>query len=201
MPRTTDTRPRIIEAALTLIRGKGYGGTTISEIVEASGAPRGSVTFHFRGGKEEIALEVVELMTARILADVDRASQAATTPAEVLTAQLSEIADVLECSEFSDSCPVSPITIELGQASDEVREACMRFFAAWREALTQKMAERGMDVDDARRIASLMVYATEGALVVCRAERSLAALRQVSDEVVELCLTGSQSGESSPASA
>jgi TetR/AcrR family transcriptional regulator, lmrAB and yxaGH operons repressor len=45
-------------AARRLFREHGYLGTALSDVVTESAAPRGSIYFHFPGGKEELATEV-----------------------------------------------------------------------------------------------------------------------------------------------
>src|SRR6185437_10409523 len=50
------SRAAFIDATAVLLRRQGYAATGLSEIVERSGAPRGSVYFHFPGGKEELAV-------------------------------------------------------------------------------------------------------------------------------------------------
>jgi TetR/AcrR family transcriptional repressor of lmrAB and yxaGH operons len=203
VPRKTDTRARVIRSSLELMRRRGYAGTSISEIVTASEAPRGSVTFHFPGGKEEIAAEVVDLMTREILDQVDRAAANASTAAEMISAQLTEIGAAFEVSGFIAGCPVAPITIGLADQSEAIRRACAHFFHMWRVSLARRLTDRGLDEARASRIADLTVYATEGALVVCRAERSLTALDTVGGELAILCSTldepRSTSGATGPA--
>jgi TetR/AcrR family transcriptional repressor of lmrAB and yxaGH operons len=186
LPRT-DTRARVIRSSLELMRRAGYTGTAISDIVASSGAPRGSITFHFPGGKEESAAEVVDLMTRDILDQVDRAAASATTPAAVISAHLAEIRAALEASGFIAGCPVAPITVELADESDAIRRACAHFFSMWRVNLARRLADRGLDEARASRVAALTVYATEGAVVVCRAEGRLDALDTVADELSLLC--------------
>ena len=117
--------------------------------------------------------------------------EVASSAPRVIAGHIAHISEVLEESGFSDSCPVSPITIEIGNASEQVRLACRRFFYSWRTALATKLNERGMDLARSRRLADLVVYATEGALIVCRAERGLDALRLVSEEMGVLCESAS----------
>ena len=52
-----DTRVRLIETTARLLQHRGYHGTSLSDILEASGAPRGSLYFHFPGGKDQLAIE------------------------------------------------------------------------------------------------------------------------------------------------
>ena len=53
-----DTRIRMIEATALLLRQRGYHGTSLNDILNASGAPRGSLYFHFPGGKDQLVIEV-----------------------------------------------------------------------------------------------------------------------------------------------
>jgi TetR/AcrR family transcriptional repressor of lmrAB and yxaGH operons len=172
------------------MRRNGYAGTAISDIVASSGAPRGSVTFHFPGGKQEIAAEVVDLMTRDIIDEVDRAAASALTPADVIRAHIAEIGAALEASGFVAGCPVAPITVELADESEAIKRGCAHFFSTWRANLARRLADRGLDETRASRVADMAVFATEGAVVVCRAEGRLDALDTVADELSVLCASG-----------
>src|SRR5439155_23483141 len=179
----TDTRSRVIVAALGLMRRHGYAGTSISDVVAASNAPRGSVTFHFPGGKEEMAVEVVDLMTKTILDQVDQAAAGAETAPAVIAAQLARIGADFAASDFAEGCPVAPISIELGTQSDGVRRACDHFFTMWQAQLARRLIDRGLAETRAASIAAMTVYATEGAVIVCRSNRHLIALDPVAKEI------------------
>ena len=73
-----DTSARMIEATARMLQHRGYHGTALSDILEASGAPRGSLYFHFPGGKDQLAIEAtraaVEETTARRPAEEERRS-------------------------------------------------------------------------------------------------------------------------------
>ena len=56
-----DTRTRMIVSATELFREHGYSGTGFRDVVEHSGAPRGSIYHHFPGGKAELAEEAVRM--------------------------------------------------------------------------------------------------------------------------------------------
>ncbi|MGW5150492.1 TetR/AcrR family transcriptional regulator [Rhodococcus koreensis] len=190
MGRRTDTRERIIEASLELMRQKGYSATAISDIVTGSGAPRGSVTFHFPGGKDEIAGEVITLMGRSVIDQLDRVAADAVSPGDVVVAQVAEIGRAFLDSGYVSGCPVVPITIDGAVQSELVHDACASFFADWMDALTTHITSRGMDPTRASRVAAMTVYSTEGALVVCRAEKSVRALDAVAEEMAHLCSIG-----------
>ncbi len=53
--RGAASRAAFVNTAARLMRRQGYAGTGLNEIVARSGAPRGSLYFHFPGGKEQLA--------------------------------------------------------------------------------------------------------------------------------------------------
>ena len=53
------SRDAFLRATARLLRRQGYGATAVSEIVARSGAPKGSLYFHFPDGKEQLAVEAM----------------------------------------------------------------------------------------------------------------------------------------------
>src|ERR1700742_2919509 len=84
MPKKTETKDRMMADARRLFREHGYLGTALSDVVTESAAPRGSIYFHFPGGKEELAIEVTLLHASGRIAQINRAAAAATSPAELI---------------------------------------------------------------------------------------------------------------------
>ena len=54
------SREAFIASTGRLLRRQGYAATGLNEIVSRSGAPKGSLYFHFPGGKEELAAAAME---------------------------------------------------------------------------------------------------------------------------------------------
>src|SRR5919201_518936 len=50
-------RQRMIESAMALVAEHGVDGTSFSQVIEHSGAPRGSIYHHFPGGKAQLMEE------------------------------------------------------------------------------------------------------------------------------------------------
>ena len=57
MPRSS--RERLLDSAVDLLQRQGYRGTGLNELLERSGAPRGSLYHYFPGGKEQIGAEAI----------------------------------------------------------------------------------------------------------------------------------------------
>ena len=60
MPAVPKHKQPIVNAAVTLFRKQGYTGTGLNDIVDVSGAPKGSLYHYFPAGKASIAIAAVE---------------------------------------------------------------------------------------------------------------------------------------------
>ncbi len=58
-PSPTGSKERLVAAALALFQARGYHGVALSDILDATDLPKGSLYHHFPGGKEELAIEAV----------------------------------------------------------------------------------------------------------------------------------------------
>ena len=58
-----DSRQRVLQAAGQLFSDKGYAGTSMGDICSAAKASPSSVYWHFKGGKVDVLLAVIEEVT------------------------------------------------------------------------------------------------------------------------------------------
>src|SRR5271163_3860418 len=69
-----DTRTRMLISAAEVMRERGAAGVTIDEVLTRSGAPRGSVYYHFPDGRNQILAEALQYAGDAITADIDDAA-------------------------------------------------------------------------------------------------------------------------------
>ncbi len=89
-PRARDkaaTRQRLLDAAETVFAAKGYHGAAVDDIIAASDSSKGGFYFHFTN-KEAIFLALIEALTPKLEAAVDRAIAAEADPVAQLDAAL-----------------------------------------------------------------------------------------------------------------
>jgi TetR/AcrR family transcriptional repressor of lmrAB and yxaGH operons len=67
MPAVPKHRGPIVDAAVRLFRRQGYAGTGLNDIVDTSGAPKGSLYHYFPDGKASIAVAAVEEAGQRVV--------------------------------------------------------------------------------------------------------------------------------------
>lgn len=172
MPKKTDSKERMIAAARRLFREHGYLGTALSDVVAESAAPRGSIYFHFPGGKEELATEVTLLHASHRIADINRAAANTRTAAELISAFVGRERDDLVSSNYREGCAIAPIVIESTPASDQLSDATRRAFQDLITTLAARLTEKGLTHDRAVRLATNVWSSVEGALILGRVLRS-----------------------------
>lgn len=172
MVRRSDVRERMITAARRLFRQHGYLGTALSDVITESAAPRGSLYFHFPGGKEELATEVSLLHAADVVAHVNRAAGTTDTAAEFIAGFMRHFRDEIVASDYREGCAVAPIVLECTPASTSLSDVARRGFGDLVAAVTARLEEKGLDRERARTLGSLAVTTMEGALILSRTLRS-----------------------------
>jgi AcrR family transcriptional regulator len=172
MPKKTDSKERMIAAARRLFREHGYLGTALSDVVTESAAPRGSIYFHFPGGKEELAGEVILLHAGDHIAHINRAAAATNTAGQLIEAFIARIRDELISSNYREGCAMAPIVIESTPASDQLRDATRRGFQDIIATLAARLTEKNVPHPRAAQLATLVCSSVEGALILGRVLRS-----------------------------
>jgi TetR/AcrR family transcriptional regulator, lmrAB and yxaGH operons repressor len=169
----------MIEAAASLFEREGYSGAGLNAILEESEAPRGSLYFHFPGGKEELAIAAIEASSERLALDVMAALKGARKPANALARVVDLLAERLETSAFEKGCPIASVVSSSSAAPSAVREAASRALLDLEAKLAMFLAMHGAPEKDAERHAALLLAAIEGALVLGRIHRSTEPLARV----------------------
>ncbi|MGW5381928.1 TetR/AcrR family transcriptional regulator [Nocardia sp. NPDC003963] len=176
-------RAAMIDSAISLIRRRGVAAVSFTDVLQASGAPRGSLYHHFPGGRAQLITEATEVASRRVTTGVTRALDAPQS-----AAALRVIADMLarglDQHDYALGCPIAAAA--LGNEPGAVAAAGTAFDSL-RELIAAKLVADGARPERARSIALLVISALEGALIVARPERNPAALDTVVEELSEIC--------------
>ena len=181
-------RARMVDGAVRLLATKGVEGTSFAEVLEATGSPRGSVYHHFPGGKPELLHAALDLASERGLAAMEATRG---QPLKVVMERFLALwRFVLERSHLTAGCAVVAVTVAADD--DDLLGHTGTIFQTWSELLTELCVAGGMDVGPARKLSVTVIAATEGAVALCRAERSMEPFEDV--ETVLLSLVKSFGG-------
>jgi AcrR family transcriptional regulator len=178
-------RERMVFSAAQLIRRDGVTATGMREVAAHAEAPRGSLQHHFPGGKEQLVNEAVGWAgryagkrVARFLAALSEP-----TPGGLFAEMVRQWTDEYEIAGFAGGCPVAAATVDCAESAVATREAAAAAFATWSGPVARALADMGVPEERAGALATLMISALEGAIIVARAERDVRALTTVTREL------------------
>jgi TetR/AcrR family transcriptional regulator, lmrAB and yxaGH operons repressor len=179
MGQRSDAKLKMIKAARQLIRERGYHATAMSDVLELSAAPRGSVYFHFPGGKTQLAVEAAKEYAREQAGLIERAAEGSDSAVELVSAYVTRARENLIKSNYTEGCTIAPLVLEGARESDQLANAVSAAFSLIMESLAFQFAFFGMGRASARELAEAVVSGVEGALVTARAFRSPAPFDSV----------------------
>jgi TetR/AcrR family transcriptional repressor of nem operon len=172
---STSTADRLVMAAMRLFAEKGYGSTSVADILREAGANSGSL-YHAFPTKQDLLLEVLRwyrdgiepMLLAPAWKGVD-------DPIERVFALLGAYRRMLISTECVYGCPIGSLALELHEPDPPVRELLATNFDGWTRAIEGCLAEaaerlpRGTDIG---RLARFVLTTMEGGVMQSRTHRS-----------------------------
>jgi AcrR family transcriptional regulator len=178
-------RERMVFSAAQLIRRGGVTATGMRDVAAHARAPRGSLQHYFPGGKEQLVNEAVDWAgryagnrVAKFLAEMPEPS-----PSGLFAAMARQWTDEFRADGFASGCPVAAATVDCADATATTREAAAAAFARWNRPVAQALTEMRVPAERAGALATLMISALEGAILIARTERDVRALTTVAREL------------------
>lgn len=181
----SDSRQRLLEAAALLIQERGYHATGLRDVLAASGAPRGSLYFHFPNGKDQLAAEAVQLSADRICAITQQVLTEAPDLRHGVLTVVGLFAQQLEGSGYTLGCPVAPAAVN-GEEGDLLPGVVRDAFDSWQSVIAERLRAEGLAPERATRLACFALSTIEGALLLSRVRRDVAPLHDAGAELLAL---------------
>jgi TetR/AcrR family transcriptional repressor of lmrAB and yxaGH operons len=179
-------REKILQTASELMEKQGYHGTGLNEIIQKSGAPKGSLYYYFPEGKEQLASEAI-LRAGQIV--LERFSeQTADEPdsAQAIHDFLYMIAKRMEETKFYTGSTMTMIAMETVAESQRINKACQEGYAMLIGAFKDKLLLGGMDESKASNMAEMIIAAVEGGIILSRTYHDANHLRRIADHIFQM---------------
>ena len=172
----------MVRGAAQLLRERGYTGTGFREVIELTGAPRGSIYHHFPGGKAQLAQEAVEY-AGGLASEVMATTLEEGDPVGTLRAFVAIWVQGFERSGGRAGCPVMAVAVEAHDDAPELLDAASGEFERWQAAFAASIRKAGVGRARATRLAALVVAGVEGGIALSRARRDAQPLLDVAEEL------------------
>ncbi len=174
----SDTRDRIVFVAMELFWEKGYGSTSIADILKAANANSGSL-YHFFPGKQDLLIAVLDMYFAGIDEMLLKPLwENVSDPIDRVFALLNGYRQHLVATDCQYGCPIGYLALELHEPDPPVRERIAANFTQWVERVDTCLNDAGDRLPkglDRRALAHFVLTTMEGAVMQSRTYRTLDA--------------------------
>lgn len=164
--------------ALRLFWEKGYGSTSIADILRAAGANSGSL-YYFFPSKQDLLLAVLDTYHGGIYPMLlEPAWQGVDDPIERIFALLARYRQLILDTECFYGCPIGNLALELHEPDPPVRERLAANFTAWTGAVRDCLEAAGPRLPpwlDRDELARFVLAVMEGGVMQARTYRDVSA--------------------------
>ncbi len=185
MSKGERTRVRIVAAAAPIFNQRGYEGSSLADLMAATGLKKGGIYRHF-SSKEELAAEAFDYTWsaaehARLLHLDEKSSGLAK-----LKQIIANFVDIKP--PVAGGCPILNTAIDADDGNPILRARANKALRSWVTKL-QKIAKHSIENGETRpgvepkAVATLIIASLEGALMISRLERNNDALRRVQEHL------------------
>ena len=181
-----DTRSRMLEATGRLLRQRGYHGTSLNDILAASGAPRGSLYFHFPGGKDQLVIEVTRASVREVAERLARNARRGKKPRGCGPPHRRSHCRDAGKERLCAGLPGGAGGAGRNDRHSRTRRALPRGVRGVDRPAAEIVYDAGIPDKRARSLALLVEASIEGMMVIARATRDYRPMLDVADELATL---------------
>lgn len=175
MSKAEATKAKIVRQAAELFNQKGYAGSSITDIMQATGLKKGGIYNHF-SSKEELALEAFDYARAKMSQKIWQSVRNKTNAVERLRAMVSSYLDYLDNPPIAGGCPILNTAIETDDLNSPLRDRALQALNSWRSLIVRIVA-KGIKKGEVRSqvepdvVATVIISTLEGAIMMSKLER------------------------------
>lgn len=177
----------VLEAAKKLIAERGYSGTSVDDVIRASGLCGKGHFYHYFRSKEELGYAVLEHELERFS---ERGLAILREPMIDPLQRLSLFIDHLVLSQAERGCKggscLGTLAAELADSHEGFRQRIELVFEQWQRQLVSLLQEAQpvmRDDTDTERLARFIVATLEGAVLMSRVTREVAGLQGIATDL------------------
>lgn len=187
MTKAEKTRAYIIEKASVLFNMKGFAGTSMADLTEATGLTKGAIYGNFEN-KDEVAIAVFEYNISLISNGLKRVMEAEENAADRLRAMVQFYRDFFVTVVSRGGCPMLNTAVEADDSHPALKQRAAATLLSWHDAIVRTI-QRGKERGEIRQEANAEEFSTvcialiEGGIMLAKAlndrKRLDDALRQI----------------------
>ena len=173
------TRQHIIEQAAALFNLRGYSGTSLQDIMEATGLSKGGLYGHFKGGKEEIALAAFDFAVNSIYGKIGARTRPLQHAGEKLRTVIAYYREHIFSPPVEGGCPIQNTATEADDNQPVLRGRVLLAVQDWRNRIAHTL-RKGIEKGEIRggidpeEFATYFIGSLEGGILLARIQSDTA---------------------------
>jgi TetR/AcrR family transcriptional repressor of lmrAB and yxaGH operons len=179
-------RDQILDTTCELLELQGYHATGLNQIIKDSGSPKGSLYYYFPGGKEELTAEAIARVGQVVQNRIRHYLNAVDSPADAVRQFIISVAHNVESSGYRAGGPITTVAMETASSNERLRQECQRIYSSWQSEFAERLISGGYSTAVANSLASVIIAALEGGIILCRSSRSPQPLITVAEAMAVL---------------
>lgn len=193
MTRATDTRVRLLEAAMDLLWASSFGSVSVDQICDRAGVRKGSF-YHFFASKTDLALAAYDYGWEQHRAELDRIFSAQNPPLQRLadwcSSMIEEQRGRAALTGHVPGCPISSVGAEMSTQDERLRQKAAELLERGRTyvvtALRDAHARGDAHVPDADATAKVVQSLMLGKMLQAKLGNDVSVLADLHREIVAL---------------
>jgi len=130
----TQTRERIVELAATVFSERGFFGSSMADLLRATGLQKGGLYNHF-ASKEQLALESFDWAVRTVERRYERALDGVPGAVDRLLAIVGVIRGLVEDRALPGGCPILTTAIEADDTMPALRDRAREAMTRWQKLI------------------------------------------------------------------
>jgi TetR/AcrR family transcriptional repressor of nem operon len=182
-------RENLLNEGVTLLRGQGYHGTGLQEILDAVNIPKGSF-YNYFDSKEDFGAEVIQHYTDPFITRLTTHLESDPDALGAIRRYFAELIEELEKDEFKGGCLLGNLMGEIGDTSEvcrkSIQSAVNRYLDVLQSGLAKAQQQGTVRLDKSpQEMANLLLNAWQGALLRMKIEKSSTPIKQCCQDLLE----------------
>ncbi len=179
--KSENTKRLIIEKTATVFNTKGYAGTSINDLMIATGLSKGCIYGNFEN-KDEIALKVFDHNFDKVTQHMKERILATENSIERLLVYPQTYKNYFRYPFLQAGCPILNTATEVDDTHPKLKEQTQKALAFWKTSIENQI-KRGIarkeikEDTDPTEIAVIMISMIEGAFMQAKVNNHMAELK------------------------
>ncbi len=185
LPRLTSEH--FVDRTSELLTEQGGGDVSLSMVLEACGAQKGSLYHFFPGGKDELVTAAVKKMHACATAHIRQCIEETQSAAEGVHKHLLHVAKLVDKPGILPlGMPFLALAVTIGETNESVHDACNAALKEIESLFSKQLVVEGVETKQAKRLASFAVAAIDGSILFARVRGNSKPVKLAADMIAEL---------------